>query len=288
MMCGLNASAWNPRDAASADHPGEDAGPLTSWSRLAVGDDGGETAGALLDKERFPPVLIQHLEPVARDPAGDRAGGGVHGMAGADRGGPGRPEHPSGRCAKDRTCSMCSAPTLYRMRGPFGSTPAASSDLPPMSIAPPVRPGVAQQLIWAAGCWSTNRSPAASLPSGQAWLHRDGGHAGSYGAPQSGKAGRRGGNETSSYCPLPALRPSCPGEGSCRPGSTDPSPRGRGGGVAPAQPRPAAEPASRDRHGPAACRVVPPFIVPLVCHSRSSSAASGPVPCSRYCRSPWL
>jgi hypothetical protein len=89
---------------------------------------------------------------------------------------------------------MCSAPTLYRMRGPFGSTPAASSDLPPMSIAPPVRPGVAQQLIWAACCWSTNRSPAASLPSGQAWLHRDGGHAGSYGAPQSGKAGRRGGN----------------------------------------------------------------------------------------------
>jgi hypothetical protein len=33
---------------------------------------------------------------------------------------------------------------------------------------------------------------------------------------------------------------------------------------------------------PRASRAVPLFIVPLACHSRSSSAASGPVPCSRY------
>jgi hypothetical protein len=50
----------------------------------------------------------------------------------------------------------------------------------------------------------------------------------------------------------------------------------------------AAAPASRQRHGRARSRTAPPLIVPLARHSRSSSAASGPVPCSRYCRSPWL
>jgi hypothetical protein len=39
---------------------------------------------------------------------------------------------------------------------------------------------------------------------------------------------------------------------------------------------------------PAASRALPPLIVPLARHSRSSSAASGPVPYSRRCRSPWL
>jgi hypothetical protein len=53
--------------------------------------------------------------------------------------------------------------------------------------------------------------------------------------------------------------------GPAGPDSTAPSPDEGEGGVAPAQPLPAAKPASR-----------------------SSSAASGPVPCSRYCRSPWL
>jgi hypothetical protein len=44
-------------------------------------------------------------------------------------------------------------------------------------------------------------------------------------------------------------------------------------------------PATRHQPDPEQCR---PFIVPLGRHSRSSSAASGPVPCSRYCRSPLL
>ena len=52
-------------------------------------------------------------------------------------------------------------------------------------------------------------------------LTQDGGRhlllAGSHGAPQPGKAARRCGKEVSSYRPLPALRPSWPGGGSCRP-----------------------------------------------------------------------
>jgi anti-sigma regulatory factor (Ser/Thr protein kinase) len=63
--------------------------PACSRSRLAVGDDGGETAGALLDEERCFPVLVEHLKPMDRDPAGDHAGRGVHRMGRADRGGPG-------------------------------------------------------------------------------------------------------------------------------------------------------------------------------------------------------
>ena len=58
--------------------------------------------------------------------------------------------------------------------------------------------------------------------------------------------------------------------------------------VAPAELLPAATPASRQRHGHTPARAVRRLPVPLTHHSRSSSAASGPVPCSRYCRSPWL
>jgi len=51
---------------------------------------------------------------------------------------------------------------------------------------------------------------------------------------------------------------------------------------------PAAEPASRHRHGRTPARAVRPLSVTLARHSRSSSAAIGPLPCSRYCTSPWL
>jgi anti-sigma regulatory factor (Ser/Thr protein kinase) len=60
--------------------------------RLALGDDGGETARAFLDEERFFPILVHHVQPVGLDSAGDRGGRGVHRMGGADRGGSGRPE----------------------------------------------------------------------------------------------------------------------------------------------------------------------------------------------------
>jgi DNA-binding transcriptional ArsR family regulator len=40
--------------------------------------------------------------------------------------------------------------------------------------------------------------------------------------------------------------------------------------------------------GATPARAVRRLPVPLTHHSRSSSATSGPVPCSRYCRSPWL
>jgi hypothetical protein len=50
----------------------------------------------------------------------------------------------------------------------------------------------------------------------------------------------------------------------------------------------AAAPASRQRYGHTPARTVRRLPVPLTHHSRLSSAASGPVPCSRYCKSPWL
>jgi hypothetical protein len=91
--------------------------------------------------------------------------------------------------------------------------------------------------------------------------------------------------ETYSYCPLPALRPSCPGGGSCRPGwySSVTVREWRRRGASPAAPRGGAR--QPPPSWPAPSRAMPPLIVPLVRHSRSSSAASGPVPCSRYCRS---
>ncbi|HKO94922.1 MAG TPA: hypothetical protein VJU61_27400, partial [Polyangiaceae bacterium] len=35
-------------------------------------------------------ALVQHVESAGRDPAGDHAGRGIHGMGWADRGSPGR------------------------------------------------------------------------------------------------------------------------------------------------------------------------------------------------------
>jgi hypothetical protein len=87
-----------------------------SGHQLAVGYDGGETARALLDKERLFPVLVQHVQPVGLDPqaaapvAASTAWVGPTGAVLADL------KAPSGRWASDGTCSSCSAPTLYRIR----------------------------------------------------------------------------------------------------------------------------------------------------------------------------
>ena len=56
------------------------------------------------------------------------------------------------------------------------------------------------------------------VPSGQDWLYRDGGHASSHGAPDPAREVSEAATLPSSYYPMPALRPSCPGGGSCRPG----------------------------------------------------------------------
>jgi hypothetical protein len=61
--------------------------------------------------------------------------------------------------------------------------------------------------------------------------------------------------------------------GACWPGSRSITREGVGGG-APAELLPAAGPASRQRHGRARSRTVPPFIVPFARHSRSSSPAA--------------
>jgi hypothetical protein len=93
----------------------------------------------------------------------------------------------------------------------------------------------------------------------------------------------------SCYWRLPAAGPSCPGGGSCRPGwyrSVTGRACGWWGGASAAAPRGRA-----GRLSPswlAASRSVRRLPAALTRHSRSSSAANGPVPCSRYSRSPWL
>jgi hypothetical protein len=66
--------------------------------------------------------------------------------------------------------------------------------------------------------------------------------------PRAGQVGEAAAE--TSYCPLPALRPSWPGGGPAGPGITGPSPCGCGDGVAPAPRLPVATPASRQRHRP--------------------------------------
>jgi len=74
-----------------------------------------------------------------------------------------------------------------------------------MSNPPRVSVGVAQQPVRTACLLADEPARlAASLPSGQAWLHRDGGHAGSHGAPQPGKEDRRGGNRAFQLLPTTA------------------------------------------------------------------------------------
>jgi hypothetical protein len=104
---------------------------------LVLGDDRGETGRALLGKARRFPILVEHVQPIGGDPAGDRAGHGVDRMGGSDRGGPGRPEHSVGRWANDGTSSICSAPTLYRMRPPSesGSIPPTLPNVHPWSCS---------------------------------------------------------------------------------------------------------------------------------------------------------
>jgi hypothetical protein len=87
-------------------------------------------------------------------------------------------------------------------------------------------------------------------------------------------------NETSSYCPLPALRPSCPGGGSCRPGWYRSVTAGEWGrrGASPAAPRGGA--GQPPPSWQAACRAVPPRIVPL-----ARIGGPAPPPAAR-CRAP--
>jgi hypothetical protein len=103
-----------------------------------------------------------------------------------------------------------------------------------------------------------------------------------FGVARRSLAGQVGGaaTETSSYCSPPALPPSWPGGGSCRPGSTDPSPRGDRAGVAPAQPLPAAEPTSRHRQGRLLLGPYRPSSSPW-----PATAGSAPPPVAR-CRAP--
>src|SRR6266511_1440021 len=68
--------------------------------------------------------------------------------------------------------------------------------------------------------------------------------------------------------------------GPAGPGSTAPSPGGRGGGVAPAQPRPAAAPASRHHHGPLLAGRSGPSSSPC-----PATAGEAPPPAAR-CRAP--
>src|SRR5829696_9851832 len=57
-----------------------------------VGQDGGETPRTFLDEEGFFPILVQHLQPLGRDPTGGLAGPSGDRMGRAGRGGSTRPE----------------------------------------------------------------------------------------------------------------------------------------------------------------------------------------------------
>jgi hypothetical protein len=98
-------------------------------------------------------------------------------------------KRPSGRWARDGICSVCSAPTLYRMRGPSVRTWAASSEIPRTSIAHPASPGSRSS---ASGRPPARRRTGAWPPGGQGWPASHRRHARPDGAPQPGKAGRRG------------------------------------------------------------------------------------------------
>ena len=67
-----------------------------------LGEHGRETASALLDKARCFPVLLQHVQALRGDPAGDNVAAGVHGMGRPDRGSPGQPEHAIGTMGQRR------------------------------------------------------------------------------------------------------------------------------------------------------------------------------------------
>src|SRR5215212_2288022 len=57
-----------------------------------VGQNGGETPRTFLDEEGLFPVLVQHLQPLGRDPAGGLAGPGRDRVGRAGRGDSTRPE----------------------------------------------------------------------------------------------------------------------------------------------------------------------------------------------------
>jgi hypothetical protein len=58
------------------------------------------------------PVLVQHLELIGLDPAGDRAGGGADGVGGPTGAVLAAWKTVSGRWTRDGSCWSCSAPTL--------------------------------------------------------------------------------------------------------------------------------------------------------------------------------
>jgi hypothetical protein len=57
-----------------------------------VGQDGGETPRTFLDEEGLFPILVQHLQPLGRDPAGGLAGPGRDRVGRAGRGNSTGPE----------------------------------------------------------------------------------------------------------------------------------------------------------------------------------------------------
>jgi hypothetical protein len=79
---------------------------------VSVGQDGGETPRTFLDEAGFLPILVQHLQPVDRDPAGGLAGPDRDRVGGAGRGNSTGLKAVSGRWTRVGTCWSCSAPTL--------------------------------------------------------------------------------------------------------------------------------------------------------------------------------
>jgi hypothetical protein len=163
----------------------------------------------------------------------------------------------------------------------MGGGPVADRRLDPAALHPTVTltgwrlPDPYRTALVAASLMAGTRSSTTSpgwRPAAASW---------SDGAPQPGKgspARRRSGRPATARCRRCGRHGLA--EGPAGPGSTGPSPYEGGGGVAPAQLRPAAEPASRHRHGPVlAGRCLP--------SSSPWTATAGPAPPpAAPCRAP--
>jgi len=152
--------------------------------------------------------------------AGDRAGGGVHRMRWADRGGPGRPEHPIRTMRQGRDLLHLLGTDLVPHARPLRPALGTSSQIPPHVHVHRTfcRPGRRAAVVRTACFLPTTRArprPDRSRPGRP--FQREGTRVRTARLGPARHAGEAA-TETSSYYPLPALRPSCPGGRSCRPG----------------------------------------------------------------------
>jgi anti-sigma B factor antagonist len=144
-----SAAGQPPRGSAPVRRPWPLATPC-----LALGEDGGETARALLDEARFLPVLVQHVQPVG--------------------GGPRRPPRRSRPLPRGSTRPGRSWPTraCHRDDGPRTGLAPPAWRLPSTAPARPLRPNPGSILRPACGVHRASGGPprrAGQPPAARRW-----------------------------------------------------------------------------------------------------------------------